>query len=44
MYIVSLNNNFIPSAKGCNKPQKLTALGPLRLCTEAWTLRSSWVK
>ena len=30
--IISLSNNFSPSAIGCNKPKKPTIFGPLRLC------------
>jgi len=40
----SFNNNFKPSAKGCNNPKKPTTFGPLRLCMEAMTLRSNSVK
>lgn len=41
---VSFNDNFKPSAKGCNKPKNPTTLGPLRRCIEAITLRSKRVE
>lgn len=41
---VSFNNNFKPSARGCNKPKNPTTFGPLLLCIDAITLRSNSVK
>ncbi len=29
--MISFNNNFKPSARGCNNPKKPTIFGPLRL-------------
>lgn len=40
---VSFDNDFGPSAKGCNEPKNPTTLGPLRRCIEAITLRSKRV-
>jgi len=33
--------NFIPSLKGCNKPNQPTLYGPLLLCTAAMIKRSN---
>jgi len=41
---VSFNNNFKPSAKGCNKPQIPTIFGPFLFCIAPKTLRSAKVK
>jgi hypothetical protein len=41
---VSLSNSFNPSAKGCNKPQKPTTLGPFRCCIAAITFLSAKVR
>ena len=38
--IVSLENNFTPSAKGCNNPNMPTTFGPFRYCTAAMTFLS----
>ena len=38
--IVSFENNFIPSANGCNNPKKPTTLGPFLYCTDAITFLS----
>lgn len=37
----SLENNLIPSAKGCKTPNKPTFIGPLRACLKPNTFRSS---
>ena len=42
--INSLRNNFKASEIGCNKPQKPTRLGPLRLWIAPKTFRSATVK
>ena len=42
--IVSLANNFIPSAKGCNNPKTPTTLGPFLICIEPKTFLSANVK
>lgn len=42
--IVSLKTIFMPSAKGCSKPNKPTLLGPTRRCKADINLRSSKVK
>ena len=41
---VSLENNFIPSASGCNSPNIPTTLGPFLYCTDAITFLSKYVK
>jgi hypothetical protein len=41
---VSFTNNFKPSAKGCNKPQNPTKLGPCLCCIKPITFRSANVK
>jgi len=40
---ISFENNFKPSASGCNKPQKPTILGPRRRWIAAIILRSAKV-
>ncbi|MNL48394.1 hypothetical protein D3C87_1712530 [compost metagenome] len=40
----SFENNFIPSASGCNKPPQPARLGPTRSCKKAATLRSAQVE
>lgn len=42
--IISFTNNFKPSAKGCNKPQKPTTLGPRLRWIAAITFLSNKVK
>lgn len=42
--IISLSNNFKPSANGCKKPNRPVTLGPFLLCTEAITFLSTKVK
>ena len=42
--VVSLTNNFRPSAKGCSKPTNPITLGPLRLWMIPMILRSAIVK
>lgn len=40
----SFNNNFKPSANGCNKPKKPTELGPYRCCIPPIIFRSANVR
>ena len=42
--IVSFNNNFKTSAKGCSKPKNPTTFGPFLRCIDAITLRSIRVR
>jgi len=41
---VSFINNFKPSAKGCNRPQKPTKVGPCRCWIKPITFLSANVK
>lgn len=41
---VSFDDDFEPSAEGCDGPGNPTTLGPLRRCIEAITLRSKRVE
>jgi len=41
--VVSLVNNFRPSARGCNKPIKPITFGPLLLCMAPIIFRSAIV-
>jgi hypothetical protein len=41
---VSFDDDFEPSARGCNEPEKPTTFGPLRRCIEAMIFRSMGVK
>ena len=42
--ISSFENNFKPSASGCNKPKIPAQFGPIRSCKNAATLRSAQVE